>query len=122
MTDLHNLVRPDGVLDGVESRGHVVKHGDPAAMPPPCEERPLPTDTAISTQIDDLEVTQGIQPVRSVTASRRGGGFQSPTRYDDAAVYGPTVRLVQGRPTVVRLLALAHQRARRRARQHPRHA
>lgn len=104
VSDQHNFVRPDNTLDGIETRGHVVKHGDPAAMPPPCEERPLP-EGPLSTQIDDLEVTQGIQPVRDVTASRREGGFQNPTRYDDVAVYGPTVRLVQGRATVVRLFA-----------------
>jgi DNA-binding beta-propeller fold protein YncE len=91
------------VVDGFGSK--VVKYGDPAAPPPPCEPRPDPG--AIDAQVNDIEVTQGIQPPRSFTAVRdpRPGVSLVEPDYEDAAYYGPTVPLARDRTTVVRVYA-----------------
>jgi hypothetical protein len=53
--------------DGVHRGGSKVLKFQAAAQPPPCEARPLPAG-AIDTQINDVEVTQAIQPPFSYTA------------------------------------------------------
>lgn len=45
----------------------VLKFVEPGAAPPPCAPRPLPAG-AIDTQINDIEVSQAIQPDRTWTA------------------------------------------------------
>ena len=45
----------------------VLKFEEPGAPPPPCEPRPLPKG-AIDTQINDIEVSQAVQPDRTWTA------------------------------------------------------
>jgi hypothetical protein len=85
-------------------RWRVGKFGDPAAPPPPCGPRPLPAGT-IDTQINDIEVTQGVQRERTFTPSRLDTGALRVPAYDDAAFYGPTVPLSENRATVVRVYA-----------------
>ena len=82
----------------------VAKFGDPAAEPPPCAPRPLPAGD-IDVQVNDVEVTQGVQDLRTFTANRSPAGALAVPDYGNAASYGPTVPLAESRTTVVRAYA-----------------
>ena len=86
------------------ARVTVAKFGDPAAEPPPCAPRPLPAGD-IDVQVNDVEVTQGVQDLRTFTANRSPAGALAVPDYGNAASYGPTVPLAESRTTVVRAYA-----------------
>jgi sugar lactone lactonase YvrE len=98
----HTYAAPESSPPTNESA--VVKFGDPEAQNPPCAPRTPIGDVAV--QIDDVEVTQGIQPLRTTVPSRDAGGAQvRPADYDDPEFYGSTVGLAESRDTVVRVFA-----------------
>lgn len=82
----------------------VAKFGDPAAEPPPCAPRPLPKGE-IFAQVNDVEVTQGIQSARTSSPNRSINGAQRPPSYADLTEGGETVPLAEKRDTVVRVYA-----------------
>lgn len=95
VADSRNAKRDDGTLDSFETQGKVVKYGDPAAQPPPCVARALPTSGFVAKALD-LEVTQGIQ------TDRVGVPTGAPQVYGAAR---GDLGLAQGKRTVVRLYA-----------------
>jgi len=60
------------VVDRAPAGSRVVKFDDPATPPPPCAPPP-PLAGNIDTQINDIDVTQGVQTERDYTATDAGG-------------------------------------------------
>lgn len=76
---------------GPRAGSKVLKYGSPGALPPPCAARPLPAG-AIDTQVNDVEITQAVQPPMSYTAGPHlapgDQGFTIPENRPRARAYG----------------------------------
>ena len=87
--------------------GRIGKYGDPLADPPPCG-APRPLEGTIDVRVDDIEITQAIQPFRRF--ERRPG--QAARAYNAPASAllpaQPEVPLRRGGKTVVRVYASLH--------------
>lgn len=80
----------------------VEKIGDPNTKPPPCGPPPPPPSGPVDVQVNDVEVTQAIQPVRDTA------GTLDLALHTRARTYGAgtgEVPLISGRKTIVRVYA-----------------
>ncbi len=100
---LDSAARFDGAESGPRGGSKVLKFAV-AAEPPPCAPRPLP-EGAIETQINDIDVTQAVQPALSTTVA---DGGQARSRVFGQAVGGAAsgeLGLKAGLRTIVRAYA-----------------
>jgi hypothetical protein len=93
------------VVDRAPAGSRVVKFDDPSTPPPPCAPPP-PLAGAVGTQINDIDVTQGVQWDRDYTATDAPAGPRGRVFAQTPGVTAPTeVPMRAGGKTVVRVYA-----------------